>query len=206
VRRAPAPTDEPRAEHKTHVVVRNLPREFDADKITALFAPYGAVAKARMDRGLGRVHFDDEAAATASLELAGTEVEGRVIGVERELRRPRRKRSAKSGAAGGEQAEAEAEDAAPKRQSSATRRVRVEGLTEGTTGDNLKAHFASAGRIQASKVVAGRNHGFVTFEDEAEGALGRGDGRRGVRKRMRAGERAVDCVLGYGAPPHILTP
>jgi RNA recognition motif-containing protein len=197
---------EPRGEHQKNVVVRNLPRELDSAALAAVFTTHcgEAPTSARVVRGLGRVHFAGEEAATKALELTGTTVEGREIKVERELLRLKKakaapaadaaaaagsadaapagdkpkkakKKAAKPAAASGESSEAAAAAAAaaPAAEPAPPRRVRVDGLPEGTTPDNLKAAFASIGRVEAAKVIAGRGHGFVTFEDDATGACRR---------------------------------
>jgi RNA recognition motif-containing protein len=53
------------------------------------------------------------------------------------------------------------------REPAAPRRVRVDKLAAGTTSDQLKAYFGGVGRVSSAKVIEGRNHGFVTFEDAA---------------------------------------
>ena len=176
-----------------NVVIRNLPRRFDPAALFKVVSPCGQVLKCYLRSGRGFVHFGGEEAATRALGLTGTRVEGREIQVERELlSRHRRTETAATAAAAavaasateaaaasatvsgsapaGSEVMAEAEAApglecAPR----GPRRIHVDCLAKGTTADDLRAHFAGVGRVESANVIEGRNHGFVTFEDEAAG-------------------------------------
>ena len=76
--------------HKDRVIVRNLPREFDAEKLTTVFGHIGTIVKAKMSMGLGRVAFDSEEAATRAMAMSGTNVGGKEIKIEFELVRDRK--------------------------------------------------------------------------------------------------------------------
>jgi len=160
-------------------VVRNLPRDYNNDALANLFANFAGVTKARMGRGLGRVHFAEAEEAQVALNgVNGTSVGDRVLVVEHEYARVSRPR-ASGGDAAAPRAAAPRAPRAPRettsepRVAAPPRRVRVDGLVDGTTADHLKAAFATVGRITAAKTVqpnpevAGSAlHGFVTFEDD----------------------------------------
>ena len=71
------------------IYVGNLPPEFTADQLCALFAAYGAVTSAEViaeksgqSRGFGFVEMTNSAEATAAINaLNGTDVDGRTINV-----------------------------------------------------------------------------------------------------------------------------
>lgn len=164
---------EPRGTTTNSVVVRGLNREVKSEALKAAFDGVGAVSKARMDRTLGRVRFENDESVEKALALTGTQIEGCTITVERELvkakkpaaEKPAAPAKAKKVAAAAAPAAEKAAAASPR----SSREVRVDGITATTTADELKAHFASVGgRITGAKVVRGE-HAYVSF-DAAEDA------------------------------------
>lgn len=119
------------------------------------------------------VYFDEEADVAAALTKSGTEVEGRTLYVEKSMqavdkpkagsRRP--KKSGKSGAPAGAAAGG---DAAVARAPRPSKKLRVNGLAEGTTSEDVKAFGEGAGEVVKVTVVdsaVSGLHAYIVYAD-----------------------------------------
>lgn len=182
-----------------------LPDDSTEEAVRALAAPFGAVASVevigRSKRNAYVVYAAAAAVDAAVAGLAGKAVEGgapaglraeSATGGAKRTRRPRgRKGDGEEAAAGGAGAPAR-EPRVPREVS----RVRVDGLPEGTTADQLKAALAAAGRVESGKVIAGRSHGFVGLSSAEEAAKA-----VGLSGSLTVGGAAVTVSLDTGRSP-----
>jgi hypothetical protein len=179
-RREEGAEDKPARDPAKTLWLTGLGAAHSEEGVRALVAPFGAVASVELlsrGRKSAYVTFEREGAVeAAAAALTGKVVEGGIEGgIKAEAARPAAPRAPRTRAprAGGEgraaagagrpAAAAPAEPRAPRE----VKGVRVDGVPEGATPDQLKTALAAAGRITGAKVIEGRGHGFVTFEDAA---------------------------------------
>lgn len=157
-------TETPATYHANRVVAFGLPRSFTPEQAKELFTAYGTVTKFRLRSGVARLQYETEESANAALALNSRQLEDRTLRCELELKKPQRKRTKKA-AAPAEGAEAKPAKAA-RGPNPAT--VKIDGLVEGTTQDQVKAFVAGAGRVSSVRVLKSGSAALVTFEEESE--------------------------------------
>ncbi len=146
------------ARESANIVVIGLPKEFDPDTLAKVFASCGEVIRTRVGETLARIRFSEPSAVDRALALSGSQLHGHTVTVEKErarAKKPRRpRRAAEDGAApaaaaapraprapraaAAPRAPRVAAEASEQRVPQPPRRVRVEGIPEGTTADQVR--------------------------------------------------------------------
>lgn len=154
----------PAASYDNRIVVLRLARDADPEAVKAAFEPFGTITSVKSSRFFVRVTYESAESATKALAKNDTELLGRTIRVEKEIKKAKKPAKAKAAAAPAPAA-AKKESAAPKTRG--PRRVLVTGIPASATPEAVKAALTGAGPIASVTIEDGA--ATVTFET-AEGA------------------------------------